>query len=446
MDTLHGELVLGMMNRIVCRGNLLKSSFYSSSRIGYSSIYDTGSIRSFTSTGILSNSKSKLTGGGNVDGNKGNNGNEDLLKGFKSKLDHSKDLFSKYKSLLVKNIDNVKEAIREANRKFAEQEAQAGVDSKLSYNKDVSTGGVIGGLPSEREIRRRKWSRRLEFYLDSLQETIFSASKAFNDVTGYSSIQKLRKSIDLLQIQLEVMKRELKTLRVDYEESIEKRINSQRQVNELLQRKSSWSATDLENFTQLYKDDATNSKREQDLKTELKNKEEAQEKITDELYSAILTRYHEEQIWSDKIRRTSIWSTFMLMAVNLFLFVILQLFLEPWKRRRLVRAFERNVRTSLEAQAADHQLHYEQLNAQLQEQSRLIQQELEMEKFKDDKRKQDEPQTPSTIWGWFLQLINKLQNLSPMDMNCQTNFNTLQIYLLVTSVGVISSILTTLIS
>jgi len=66
-------------------------------------------------------------------------------------------------------------------------------------------------------------------------------------------------------------------------------------------------------------------------------------------------RYHEEQIWSDKIRRASTWGTFALMGVNVLLFVVVQVGLEPWRRKRLVRGFEEKVReavTQIPQQAA----------------------------------------------------------------------------------------------
>jgi sensitive to high expression protein 9, mitochondrial len=55
-------------------------------------------------------------------------------------------------------------------------------------------------------------------------------------------------------------------------------------------------------------------------------------------------RYHEEQIWSDKIRRASTWGTFALMGVNVLLFVVVQIGLEPWRRKRLVKGFEEKVK------------------------------------------------------------------------------------------------------
>jgi len=65
------------------------------------------------------------------------------------------------------------------------------------------------------------------------------------------------------------------------------------------------------------------------------------------LSKSILVRYHEEQVWSDKIRRASTWGTWGLMGINIVLFIIVQLGLEPWKRRRLVNNFEEKVRDML---------------------------------------------------------------------------------------------------
>lgn len=57
-------------------------------------------------------------------------------------------------------------------------------------------------------------------------------------------------------------------------------------------------------------------------------------------------QYHEEQIWSDTIRRNSTWVTFGLMGVNIFLLLLSLVLLEPWRRRRMVR----EIKTALEAQ------------------------------------------------------------------------------------------------
>lgn len=295
---------------------------------------------------------------------------EPRWKNFKSQVTEIRSILNRYNSQFSYHAEKAKESIREANKKIAEQERE-GSDQRLNYNKDVETSGKIEDLPSQRELHRRKWSRKLEFYLDSLQETIFTATRALNDVTGYSSIQKLRKSIDLMEKTLEDSRVALKILKEKYADAIEERTKSQTELNELLQRKSSWSPVELERFTELYKNDATNLKREQELKEQVRIKEATQEEVSDDLYRAILTRYHEEQIWSDKIRRTSTWGTFILMGVNIILFLVFQLLLEPWKRRRLTRSFEDKVKKALDQYAVDQNLKLEEMSANLNKEVKL---------------------------------------------------------------------------
>ncbi|CEP62897.1 She9p LALA0_S06e06348g [Lachancea lanzarotensis] len=276
---------------------------------------------------------------------------EPYISPIQAKWNESSEGIKNYSKSFKKHVDKARLAIQEANRKLAAAE-QAEKDKRLGFDTDMETKGRIEGLPSERERSRTQWAKRLEFYFDSLQETIFTATRALNDVTGYSSIQKLRKSIDVMEKQLGDTKDEVKNAKVAYNSAIDVRAQSQGEVNELLQRKNSWTPRDLERFTLLYKDDSVNLKRETDAKIHLEHVENLEEEISENLYRAILTRYHEEQIWSDKIRRTSTWGTFILMGMNILLFLVFQLLLEPWKRRRLVGSFEDKVRLALEKQAA----------------------------------------------------------------------------------------------
>lgn len=52
-------------------------------------------------------------------------------------------------------------------------------------------------------------------------------------------------------------------------------------------------------------------------------------------------QYHEEQIWSDTIRRNSTWITFVLMGVNILLLLSTTAFIEPWRRKRMVKEIKK---------------------------------------------------------------------------------------------------------
>ena len=109
-----------------------------------------------------------------------------------------------------------------------------------------------------------------------------------------------------------------------------------------------WSPSDLERFTELYRSDHANELQESQAHEALTKAEKEAEEAGARLSEWILKRYHEEQIWSDKIRRMSTWGTWGLMGVNVLLFLVFQIGVEPWRRRRLVKGFEDKVMEALE--------------------------------------------------------------------------------------------------
>ena len=144
----------------------------------------------------------------------------------------------------------------------------------------------------------------------------------------------------------------MQSAREAYSKAINQRSGSQREVNELLQRKHAWSSEDLERFTALYRSDHANEQAEAAAQENLANAEREAEEAGARLSSCILARYHEEQIWSDKIRRMSTWGTWGLMGVNILLFLVFQIAVEPWRRKRLVKGFEVKVMEALEREGA----------------------------------------------------------------------------------------------
>ncbi|KAJ8103770.1 Mdm33 family-domain-containing protein [Lipomyces tetrasporus] len=206
---------------------------------------------------------------------------------------------------------------------------------------------VLNNLPSKIEARRSQLARTVSEKLDLLQATFFTAGKTLNDLTGYSEIELLRKAIEKQEQLLNQTRNEVKAAKEAYSAAIASRSASQREVNELLQRKHAWSHNDLERFTELYRSDHANEQAEAQAHERLTRAEHVADDAQAELTRSILARYHEEQIWSDKIRRASTWGTWVLMGVNVMLFVVVQLGLEPWKRKRLVGSFEDRLRNIL---------------------------------------------------------------------------------------------------
>ncbi|KAH8705433.1 Mdm33 family-domain-containing protein [Talaromyces proteolyticus] len=209
-------------------------------------------------------------------------------------------------------------------------------------------------LPSETEGRRSQLSKKFTDLMDNLQSNVFTAGQRLNDLTGYSAIEQLKQQIALQESQVVQARSLIRQAKEAYSAAINRRSASQREVNELLQRKHAWSPTDLERFTSLYRSDHANEVAEAEAQEALAKAEREVEEVSANLNRSILSRYHEEQIWSDKIRRMSTWGTWGLMGVNVLLFLIFQILVEPWRRRRLVKGFEEKVKEAIETEAVQN--------------------------------------------------------------------------------------------
>ena len=131
--------------------------------------------------------------------------------------------------------------------------------------------------------------------------------------------------------------------KVAYEQAVQKRSDSQREVNNLLERKSIWTDTDVSRFTALVRQDHALEQEEARAKVAVAHTEDDTEREFGALMRNILARYHEEQVWSDKIRSVSTYGQLAVLGVNVVVFVLAIALVEPWKRRRLAQTFERKV-------------------------------------------------------------------------------------------------------
>ncbi|KAL6249351.1 sensitivity to high expression protein she9 [Rhinocladiella similis] len=202
-------------------------------------------------------------------------------------------------------------------------------------------------LPSDSSSRYSHIRRRFTDFMDNFQTHVFVASRRLNDLTGYSGIEELKHEIEHQELVVQESRRTVKEARAKYSEAIATRSQTQREVNDLLHRKHTWAAADLERFTSLYRSDHANEQTEAAAQNDVHDAEARYEEASTKLARAILARYHEEQIWSDKIRQMSTWGTWGLMGLNVLLFVVFQIAVEPWRRKRLVKGFEEKVELAL---------------------------------------------------------------------------------------------------
>jgi sensitive to high expression protein 9 len=130
-----------------------------------------------------------------------------------------------------------------------------------------------------------------------------------------------------------------------YENAVAERSKCQREVNDLLQRKSSWTDSDVVRFTNLVRQDHLNEQAEAKAKIEASQSDQVIEQEFQNLTRAILNRYHEEQVWSDKIRSASTYGSLIALGLNLAIFVLAVIVVEPYKRKKMAQTFEKRIET-----------------------------------------------------------------------------------------------------
>ncbi|EIM85877.1 mitochondrial distribution and morphology family 33, partial [Stereum hirsutum FP-91666 SS1] len=177
----------------------------------------------------------------------------------------------------------------------------------------------------------------------SLSATFSQLGGRINKVTGYDEIDALKKGVVEQEARITAARTAAREAKLSYEAAVEQRSSSQREVNDLLQRKSSWKTPELTRFMELIQEEHIREQEEARSKNAVRQTEEEVEKEFNDLLRLILARYHEEQVWSDKIRSVSTYGSMAVLGVNVFVFLLAIILVEPWKRKRLAQTFEKKV-------------------------------------------------------------------------------------------------------
>ncbi|CAG8444420.1 6242_t:CDS:2 [Ambispora leptoticha] len=200
-------------------------------------------------------------------------------------------------------------------------------------------------LSQIKQVREKPWFEHMRELQDAIKtkdrrEALSAASRALNEFTGYSDVEKLKEKVIKQENEFFETRQRLNLAKRAYEDAISARSATQHEINDLLQRKHQWTNEDVTRFTELYRIEHLNEQAESAAKDEYLECEKQVEKEYTELTKSIMMRYHEEQIWSDKIRSASTYGTIGLMALNVVLFICVQTVFEPMKRQKLADKFE----------------------------------------------------------------------------------------------------------
>lgn len=194
-------------------------------------------------------------------------------------------------------------------------------------------------LPSHKASQRSQLSNRASKVLDTLLLRASIASQHINAYTGtdYSGIEALRREITDQEQKVRDFHDAVEIAKDEHHEAHTKQTSAQREIVGLLERKSSWSPTDLERYMSLVRSEHMNDMDVQHAKDNLTAAERTLQDARSLLEKLERKQYHEEQVWSDTIRRNSTWVTFGLMGVNILLLLAQIAIFEPYRRKKIVK-------------------------------------------------------------------------------------------------------------
>nr|POE98767.1 sensitive to high expression protein 9 like, mitochondrial [Quercus suber] len=218
--------------------------------------------------------------------------------------------------------------------------AQEARQSSNNVNPTAPTqGSDLPELPSTAARSRSDFSNRLANIADSILARASIAGQHINVYTGtdYSGIQSLRENIIAQEGHVKSAYDEVEVAKEAHHEEYAKQAGAQKEIVGLLERKANWSPTDLERYMSLVRSEHVNDQAVQNAKRTLDVSERQLEDARQLLERLERKQYHEEQVWSDTIRRNSTWVTFGLMGVNILLLLGQILLFEPMRRKRIVR-------------------------------------------------------------------------------------------------------------
>jgi sensitive to high expression protein 9 len=219
------------------------------------------------------------------------------------------------------------------------QELKTDKNTKVDESVKQQAVAEEEALPSKHQAKRWQLSNKLQRRMDDFLAKAALVSHKVNNYTGtdYSGIERLRREIYEQEQLVKAAHAEVLAAKLAYTTSYSQQAASQKEVVGLLERKHSWLAADLERYMSLIRSEHLNEQAVQAAKEHLENTERHLEDARAKLEKRERKQYHEEQIWSDTIRRNSTWVTFGLMGLNIFLLLANLVVFEPWRRRRIVR-------------------------------------------------------------------------------------------------------------
>lgn len=149
-----------------------------------------------------------------------------------------------------------------------------------------------------------------------IRSSFSNLSDRWNTYSGYASIDLAKQRVHEAEQRLASLRSDQQQVRERYVSAVSQRASSQRTINDLLSRKSSWSDEDLVSYTKLLRSEHAESRAEEEARAEFEEAERRVGKGWDEVVKRTLERYHDEQVWSDRVREVSSYTQLAAVGLN----------------------------------------------------------------------------------------------------------------------------------
>lgn len=210
-------------------------------------------------------------------------------------------------------------------------------------------------IPSLMQRLVQPWQTKFYAWVEKTKPVASSRlselSHKWNDYSGYSEIHELKEQVQLNCTycmadpanRLKELQEEKEHAKRVYIDAVAERSLLQRKVNDLLSRKSTWNDNDLLEYTKLLHSEHSFAKAEESSQHAYEQAEREMQRGFDDLMRSVMHRYHEEHLWSDRVRSLSTYASIGLGVLNVLIFILALFLVEPYKRRKLAQTLEKRL-------------------------------------------------------------------------------------------------------